>query len=158
VVLIGHGGKANSADDSVAALRATIGGAHTLVVDFIDDPRAIDVPGAQVVSRDDRRWVLAFDRRLTTANDLIARVSAAGTVADISLNGALLELPQDLTIQSGDDVRLELIHPQTKKLALADAVVVHTKAGHAGCRFTEIDPESIERLRELLLWLVTEES
>jgi hypothetical protein len=79
-------------------------------------------------------------------------------VADISLNGALLELPQDLTIQSGDDVRLELIHPQTKKLALADAVVVHTKAGHAGCRFTEIDPESIERLRELLLWLVTEES
>jgi ABC-2 type transport system ATP-binding protein len=83
IIMIDHGRV--MLDTSVAALRATIGGAHTLVVDFIDDPRAIDVPGAQVVSRDDRRWVLAFDRRLTTANDLIARVSAAGTVADISL-------------------------------------------------------------------------
>jgi hypothetical protein len=76
---------------------------------------------------------------------------------DVSLNGALFEVPPELTVQSGAEIKLEVVHPETNQLTIAEAIVVHVKSGRAGCRFTEIDSESIDNLREFVVWLVTSE-
>jgi ABC-2 type transport system ATP-binding protein len=83
IIMIDHGRLV--LDMAVSAIRSSIGGAHTLVVDFQEEPGAIDIPGVQIASREAQRWVLKFDHRRIPANELIARVSAAGQVNDISL-------------------------------------------------------------------------
>jgi ABC-2 type transport system ATP-binding protein len=83
IVMIDHGKIV--LDMTVAAVRDTLGGAPTLLVDFEKEPSGLDIPGATVVSREGPRWVLRFDRTRISASDLIARVSAIAPVSDISL-------------------------------------------------------------------------
>jgi ABC-2 type transport system ATP-binding protein len=83
IIMIDHGRL--MLDMSVASLRDTLGGAHTLVVSFEREPETVAIPGVEVASREAQRWVLRFDRRRISAADLIARVSALGAVSDISL-------------------------------------------------------------------------
>jgi ABC-2 type transport system ATP-binding protein len=83
IIMIDHGRL--MLDTSVASLRQTLGGAHTLVVSFEKGPERIDIPGVEVASREAQRWVLRFDRQLIAATDLISLVSALGAVSDISL-------------------------------------------------------------------------
>jgi len=74
-------------------------------------------------------------------------------VLDISLNGALLNLAEDLSIRVGTRYQIEIPHTAGAGAISADVDMVYVQGCRAGCRFVEIDPTSLEVLRELILSL-----
>jgi len=101
------------------------------------------------------------ERRLysrLTCGELTALLRNDRTVAcrvlDISLNGALLNLPEDFTVRAGTRYEIEIPHTAGEGGTIsADVALVYVQGCRAGCRFVEIDATSLEVLRELILSL-----
>ncbi|MEM7325942.1 MAG: ATP-binding cassette domain-containing protein [Actinomycetota bacterium] len=72
-------------DGSVSAFKAEHGTQRTLVVDFEQAVDPIDLRAGAVVDRDGPRQWIRFDRRETTAAALIAEVTAAHPVRDLTI-------------------------------------------------------------------------
>jgi ABC-2 type transport system ATP-binding protein len=72
-------------DGELARLLERFGGQRELVVDLAEDYPLVEVEGAAVLKREGRRITFAFERGLTTAADLIGRLSAAYRVRDLEV-------------------------------------------------------------------------
>ncbi|MEM9135031.1 MAG: ATP-binding cassette domain-containing protein [Actinomycetota bacterium] len=72
-------------DGTVAAFKAEHGTERTLVVDLEEPAERIAVEGAVATDVDGRRQWLRFDRRHTTAAELVAAVTAQHPVRDLSI-------------------------------------------------------------------------
>lgn len=89
VVLIDHGRVIY--DGGIEQLRARFGHSRTLVVDFEQEIRDVQVPFAALVRREGPRAWLRFERDTTTAAALIAEVSARYPVRDLTLEEPAIE-------------------------------------------------------------------
>ena len=89
VVLIDHGRVIY--DGGIEQLRARFGHSRTLVVDFEQEIRDVQVPVAALVRREGPRAWLRFERDTTTAAALIAEVSARYPVRDLTLEEPAIE-------------------------------------------------------------------
>lgn len=69
---------------------------------------------------------------------------------DISLNGALINKSEDLTLTQGDKVQLEIELGGSHHLISMEATVSHIEEGHVGLKREQIDMESISHLRRLV--------
>lgn len=99
-------------------------------------------------TEDRRRFQrIAFHRPATLA----ARgARATCEVLDVSLNGALLEVPADFAGRGGDLARLEIrLAPRGAVIAM-EGEIVHRAADRVGLRCESIDLESIQHLRRLV--------
>ncbi len=78
-----------------------------------------------------------------------ADVEGEGTIANISLSGALLE-PASLPLPPGTALDLRVTRlPPSSGLEISSEVVRATESGFA-VRFKDLDPEVVDLLRELL--------
>jgi hypothetical protein len=80
-------------------------------------------------------------------------LAQTATLVDISLNGALLELPSGSDSWKHDRFQLEIAFGDRGAACVASAAVVHRRDNRLGCQFLDIEPDSIERLREMVLSL-----
>ncbi len=69
---------------------------------------------------------------------------------DISVKGALIELPPDCTLNKGKKVNLELRLNESDVVIKMDLVVAHITDSHAGCFCEQIDAVSMTHLRRLI--------
>ncbi len=69
---------------------------------------------------------------------------------DISLNGVLLEIPENWQGGKGDRFSLELIFTDSGSLITGEVAVTHEENNHVGCRIINIDVESVAHLRRLM--------
>jgi len=72
-------------DGPVAGFKAEYGTERTVVVDLVEASDPLDVPDAPVVRVEGPRQWLRFDRRVTTAADVIAAVTAGASVRDLAI-------------------------------------------------------------------------
>jgi ABC-2 type transport system ATP-binding protein len=72
-------------DGELARLLERFGGQRELVVDLAEDYPLVEVEGAKVLIREGRRITFGFERGLTTAADLIGRLSASYRVRDLEV-------------------------------------------------------------------------
>ncbi len=72
-----------------------------------------------------------------------------GALLDISLNGALLERPQDWDGETRADLVLEILLTETARIRM-EVAVAHVEAHYLGLRCTHIDLDSIAHLRRLI--------
>jgi ABC-2 type transport system ATP-binding protein len=72
-------------DGALERLRTEYGTHRVLVVTFVEAPDAIDVPGAEVESREGLIARLRFDRRTLSAEALIRRVLERYAISDVSI-------------------------------------------------------------------------
>ncbi len=72
-----------------------------------------------------------------------------GALLDISLNGALLERPQDWDDGPRADLVLEILLTETARICM-EVAVAHVEAHYLGLRCTHIDLDSIAHLRRLV--------
>lgn len=96
----------------------------------------------------DRRrfWRAAFQANVQLV-DAIGATPAE--LIDISLKGALVNVPSQWSGRAGDTCRLELRLADDAEIAM-DAVVAHVEAGRLGLRCRDIDLDSITHLRRLV--------
>ena len=83
-------------------------------------------------------------RVVTKQKDLIT------TLADISLNGALLVRPDDWVTEIGSEVGLAILLDDAGTAIRMDSVVAHIAQDSIGLRCRSIDMESIGHLRRLV--------
>jgi hypothetical protein len=76
--------------------------------------------------------------------------SAVCELLDISLNGALLEVPRSFAGREGDVAALEVRLAPRGAATLMDGEIVHREPGRVGYRCESIDLESIQHLRRLV--------
>ena len=72
-------------DGPVAGFKAEHGTERTVVVDLVEARDPLEVPDAAVVRVEGPRQWLRFDRRVTTAADVIAAVTAGASVRDLAI-------------------------------------------------------------------------
>jgi len=72
------------------------------------------------------------------------------TLADISLNGALLVRPDDWVTEIGSEVELAILLDDAGTAIRMDSVVAHIAQDSIGLRCRSIDMESISHLRRLV--------
>ncbi len=76
------------------------------------------------------------------------------TLVDLSLNGALLDIPEDFATRAGERYRFHIpffVGAPEGAEVFADVIVVHARERSVGLRFEDVDPESMPHLRELIL-------
>ncbi|NIA19268.1 MAG: hypothetical protein GWP07_02385 [Xanthomonadaceae bacterium] len=73
-----------------------------------------------------------------------------GDLLDISLKGALINIPEPGILQVGHQATIRIYLSSTAISITAEADVVHRRGGDFGFRFFKIDAESIGHLRRLL--------
>ena len=83
MLIIDHGRVIH--DGGIGAFKATYGTERTVVVDLADVAPPLDVPGARVSNVDGPRQWVTFDRRQTTAAEVVAVVVAVADVQDLSI-------------------------------------------------------------------------
>ncbi len=71
-------------------------------------------------------------------------------LVDISLNGALLTVPNGWNGSLGESVSLEMHIADSDVVIRMEAEVAHQEHGHIGFRCRRIDLDSIEHLRRLV--------
>ncbi len=71
-------------------------------------------------------------------------------VMDISLNGALIEVPEESEGQPGDPCTLVLQLDLGESVVRMEGRIVHRREGRIGMRCERLDLESIEHLRRLV--------
>ena len=89
VIVIGHGRILR--DSSFDAMRADFQGERRLIVEFAEEAGDPVLAGARIVAREGRVVEYAFDPRTTPSHELINRVTAAHTVADIRIEDPKIE-------------------------------------------------------------------
>lgn len=70
-------------------------------------------------------------------------------VIDVSLQGALIEMPQSDALNVGDAVQLAMELDETRGISMA-ASVAHCEGQYAGCRCEAIDMDSLAHLKRLV--------
>lgn len=83
VMIIDHGRLLY--DGELARLRDRFGGKRQLVVDFGDEPEAVEVEGAEVASRTGSRVTYQFERSAISASELIGRISSRYPIRDLEV-------------------------------------------------------------------------
>ncbi len=78
-------------DGSPGELVRRFGGERELVVDFAEDYANVEIDGAQVASRDERRVTYRFARGSISASELIQRLSARYRIVDLSVQEPQIE-------------------------------------------------------------------
>jgi len=78
-------------DGSPGELVQRFGGERELVVDFAEDYASVEIDGAQVARRDDRRVTYRFARGSISASELIQRLSAQYRIVDLSVQEPQIE-------------------------------------------------------------------
>ncbi len=78
-------------DGSPGELVQRFGGERELVVDFAEDYANVEIDGAQVASRDERRVTYRFTRGSISASELIQRLSAQYRILDLSVQEPQIE-------------------------------------------------------------------
>ena len=78
-------------DGSLTSLRQRFSGARQLTVDFAEDYPDVNVPGAEISSRDGKRVTYQFDRLSLSASELIARVSSRFRIIDLQVREPEIE-------------------------------------------------------------------
>ena len=71
-------------------------------------------------------------------------------LADLSLRGALLELPPDAHLEEGVAAQLTLQLEDTDIAIALQCKVSHSRAGRAGVEFMLVDVEAMQHLRRLV--------
>jgi len=89
VIVIGHGRVL--ADSSFRALRDTVLRERRLSIEFQGEAPRLDWPEVSVVSREGASLVLSFDPTQTSAAELIARLSAQYSMADVHIERPAIE-------------------------------------------------------------------
>ncbi len=89
MMIIDHGRVIH--DGGVAEFKATYGTRRTVVVDLVEPAPPLDVPGATVARVDGPRQWLSFDRRETTAAEVVAAIVAQAAVHDLSVEEPEIE-------------------------------------------------------------------
>jgi len=69
---------------------------------------------------------------------------------DISLNGVLLEIPEEWEGGRGAHFSLELIFTDSGSLITGEVAITHEENNHVGFRMVNIDVESVAHLRRLM--------
>jgi ABC-2 type transport system ATP-binding protein len=77
-------------DGSLDALRARVGVERRITVD-LEREELLELEGVSVVRQDGRRVVLAFDPRLVSAADVVARITRAHAVTDLFIENPPIE-------------------------------------------------------------------
>jgi PilZ domain-containing protein len=76
---------------------------------------------------------------------------ASGELVDISLKGALVEIPVELDLRSGDRCIVSIrLDPAGEAIIRMEGEITHRERGCVGVRCDEIDLESIAHLRRLV--------
>ncbi len=78
-------------DGAPGELVRRFGGERELVVDFAEDYAHVEIDGARVASRDDRRVTYHFTRGSISASELIQRLSAQYRILDLSVQEPQIE-------------------------------------------------------------------
>jgi ABC-2 type transport system ATP-binding protein len=89
MVIIDHGRVIYDGD--LETVRRRFGGESVLVIDLMEPGHAVEVDGATVEKVDGPRQWLRFSRDEVTASDLIARVAAATSLRDLTLEEPAIE-------------------------------------------------------------------
>ncbi len=89
VLLIDHGRIVY--DGALARLRERFGTTRVLVVDFEGNPPEVSVDGAELTRREDGRCWFRFDSRVTTASELIRRLSLHFPIHDLTVQEPAIE-------------------------------------------------------------------
>jgi hypothetical protein len=93
-----------------------------------------------------------FSRILFDASAYIAQTEQTWRtkILDLSLNGALIELPLGYTGQLNSILTLEFMLPDSDIELKMQAAIVHKTPEHLGLKCTHIDVESITHLRRII--------
>ena len=78
-------------DGSLAAIKSRFGGERTIVVDLEDEAPPLKVEGTTVMRVDGPRQWLRFERRATTAAQVISTVVASARVRDVAIEEPEIE-------------------------------------------------------------------
>ena len=89
MMIIDHGRVIH--DGGVAAFKAAYGTERTVVVDLTEPGPALDIPGTVVRRIEGPRQWLSFDRRETTAAEVVARIVAVTSIHDLSIEEPEIE-------------------------------------------------------------------
>ena len=89
MMIIDHGRVIH--DGGVAAFKTAYGTHRTVVVDLVDPAPPLDVEATTVTRVDGPRQWLSFDRRQTTAAEVVARIVAVAAVHDLSIEEPEIE-------------------------------------------------------------------
>ncbi|WP_434926875.1 PilZ domain-containing protein [Shewanella sp. HL-SH2] len=98
---------------------------------------------------DERR---KFSRILFDANAYLAQAESTWrtTILDLSLNGALVEIPDTFSGTKNSDITLEFVLPDSDIQLVMNTKIVHKTSKHLGLRCLHIDVESISHLRRII--------
>lgn len=98
---------------------------------------------------DERR---KFSRILFDANAYLAQAESTWrtTILDLSLNGALVEIPETFNGTQNSDITLEFVLPDSDIQLVMNTKIVHKTSKHLGLRCLHIDVESISHLRRIM--------
>ncbi|MDP5146118.1 PilZ domain-containing protein [Shewanella sp. ULN5] len=98
---------------------------------------------------DERR---KFSRILFDANAYLAQDDSTWrtTILDLSLNGALVQIPENFTGAQNSQIILEFVLPDSDVELVMHTEVVHKTSEHLGLRCLHIDVESISHLRRII--------
>ncbi|MGI2177660.1 PilZ domain-containing protein [Shewanella frigidimarina] len=98
---------------------------------------------------DDRR---KFSRIFFAASAHLAQTEQTWRtkILDLSLNGALVELPSGYTGQLNSILTLEFVLPDSDIELKMEAAIIHKTPEHLGLKCTHIDVDSITHLRRII--------
>ena len=72
------------------------------------------------------------------------------TMLDISLNGLLLNTPDNWDLAEGEHCHFEIIFADSSHLIHGEAALAHHEANHIGFQIVSIDVDSVGHLRRLV--------
>ncbi|QIR13807.1 PilZ domain-containing protein [Shewanella aestuarii] len=98
---------------------------------------------------DERR---KFSRILFDANAYLVKDQSTWrtTILDLSINGALVQLPENFEPQLHNEITLEFILSDSDIELIMATEIVHITTEHLGLRCLHIDVESISHLRRII--------
>lgn len=98
---------------------------------------------------DERR---KFSRILFDANAYLDQAESTWrtTILDLSLNGALVEIPETFSDTQNGNITLEFVLPDSDIQLVMNTKIVHKTSKHLGLRCLHIDVESISHLRRII--------